>query len=102
MILWTSQIYLGDKIKKKKEKVIASINNSETTFGIYCIVFASHPDNLFDIMDANELLYPHYKRSEVRIVGLAKGRGEALELVQRMLMEIYHKTGSFDVRTYFT
>lgn len=102
MILWTSRIYFGDKLNKKKDKVIASINNSEVTFGVYCITFASNEDNLFDIMNANELLFPHYKKSEVRIVGLAKGKEEALELVQKMLMEVYHKTGSFDVKTYFT
>lgn len=102
MIGWTSKLYIGDKIGRKKEKVVASINNCEITFGIYCIAFASHPDNLFDILDANELLFPHYKRSQIRIVGLAKGREEALKLVQNMLMEVYQKTGSFDVRTYFT
>ncbi len=102
MILWTSRIYVGNKIKKKKDKVIASINNNEVTFGVYCITFASHQDNLFDIMDANELLFPHYKKSEVRIIGLAKGKNEAVHLVQRMLMEVYHKTGNFDVRAYFT
>ncbi len=102
MIVWTTRLYVGDKIKKKKEKVMASINNNKATFGVYCIAFASHPDNLFDIMDAKELLFPYYKKSEIRIVGLAKGKEEALYLVQSMLMEVYHKTGSFDVRTYFT
>ncbi|MHB8130029.1 MAG: hypothetical protein ACYDEX_13630 [Mobilitalea sp.] len=89
-------------MKKKKEKVIASINNREATFGVYCIAFASHPSNLFDIMEANELLFPYYKKSEVRIVGLAKGKEEAIKLVQEMLMEVYNKTGDFKVRNYFT
>ena len=102
MITWTSRLYVGEKIKKKKDKVMASINNQEATFGVYCIAFASHPDNLFDIYEANELLFPHYKKSEIRIVGLAKGKKEATELVQSMLMEVYHKTGEFDVRTFFT
>lgn len=102
MILWTSPLHVGDKMKKKKDRVIVSINNSEATFDVYCITFASHPDNLFDIMNANELLFPYYRKSEIRIVGLAKGRAEAIHLVQRMLMEVYQKTGSFDVRAYFT
>jgi hypothetical protein len=102
MVQWTSRLYVGDKMKKKKDKVVASINNKEATFGVYCIAFASHPSNLFDIMDANELLFPHYKKTDVRIVGLAKGREEAINLVQDMLMEVYNKTGEFDVRTYFT
>ncbi len=102
MILWTSRLYVGDKIKKKKDKVVASINNKEATFGVYCIAFASHPDNLFEIIDANELLFPHYNKAEIRIVGLARGKEEAFGLVEHMLMEVYKKTGNFDVRNYFT
>lgn len=102
MISWTSRLYVGEKLKKKKDKAITSINNQEVTFGVYCIAFASHPGNLFDIIDANELLFPHYKKSQVQIVGLAKGKEEAILLVKDMLMEIYSKTGNFDVRAYFT
>jgi hypothetical protein len=94
--------YVGKKIKKRKEKVIASINNREATLNVYCIAFASHPDNLFDIMDANELLFPHYKKSEIHIIGLAQGKEEAVDLVQGMLMEVYKETGDFNVRAYFT
>jgi hypothetical protein len=102
MILWNSRLYVGDKMKKKKDKVIASIDNREATFGVYCIAFSSHPSNLFDIYEANELLFPHYKKSEIKIIGLASGKQEAVDLVHDMLMEVYHKTGEFDVRTYFT
>jgi hypothetical protein len=102
MVSWNSRLYIGDKMKKKKDKVIASINNREATLGVYCIAFASHPSNLFDIMEANELLFPHYKKAEVRIVGLARGKEEAITLVQDMLMEVYGKTGGFNVRAYFT
>ena len=102
MVQWATRLYIGEKIKKKKDKVIASINNREATFNVYCITFASQPCNLFDIMDANELLFPHYKKAEVQIIGLAKGKEEALALVQEMLMEVYQETGEFNVRTYFT
>lgn len=102
MVQWATRLYVGDKMKKKKDKVIASINNREATFNVYCIAFASQPSNLFDIMDANELLFPHYKKADVRIVGLAKGKEEALTLVQEMLLEVYRETGEFNVRTYFT
>lgn len=102
MVSWSSRLYVGENLKKKKEKAITSINNKEATFGVYCIAFASNPCNLFDIMDANELLFPFYKKAEVKIIGLAKGKMEAVNLVQEMLMEVYNKTGNFDVRAYFT
>lgn len=102
MISWSSHIYLGKSIKKRKDKIIASIDNGEPVYGIYCIALASNPENLFDIISAHELLYPHYKNSQNHIVGLAGGKMEAYDLVQEMLMEVYKKTGKFDVRTYFT
>jgi hypothetical protein len=102
MILWNSRLYVGDKMKKKKDKIIASIDNREATFGVYCIAFASQPSNLFDIYEANELLFPHYKKTEIKILGLASGKQEAVDLVHNMLMEVYHSTGEFDVRTFFT
>lgn len=89
-------------MKRKKDKAVTSINNQEATFGIYCIAFASHSENLFDILEANELLFPHYRKSEICIVGLAKGKEEAFELVRDMLLEVYNETGDFKVRTYFT
>lgn len=102
MVQWATKLYVSENMKKKMDKAIASIRNGEATFNVYCIAFASQPSNLFDIMDANELLFPHYKKVEVKIVGLAKGKEEALQLVQEMLMEVYYNTGEFDVRTYFT
>ncbi len=101
MIQWTSRVYVGEGLKKRKDKVITSINNRRFTSDIYCVAFASQPDNLFDIMDANELLYPHYQNTDVKIIGLAKGKEGATNLVKDMLMEVYNNTGAFEVRDYF-
>lgn len=101
MIQWTSRIYVSESLKKNKDKAIDSINNKRMTFDIYCIAFASSPDNLFDIINANELLFPHYQKIDIKIVGLAKGKKEAIKLTQDMLMELYNLTGAFDVRGYF-
>ncbi len=35
------------------------------------------------------------------VLGLAGNRREAFFLVQEMVMEVYEKTGGFDVRGYF-
>lgn len=102
MIQWASRLYIGDKLKKKKDKAIASINNRRMTHNVYCIALPSQPYNLFDIMNANELLFPHYEKSDIKIVGLAGDKEEAISLVQDMIMEVYNNTGDFNVREYFT
>jgi hypothetical protein len=101
MIQWTSEIYVSDNLKKKKDKAIDSINNRRLTSDIFCIAFASSPENLFDIINANELLFPHYQKAHIKILGLAKGEEEATKLAQDLLMEVYKQTGSFDVRNYY-
>ena len=89
-------------MKEKKDKVISSINKEEETFGVYCITFASQQSNLFDILEANELQFAPYKKMDIKIIGLAKGKEEAYLLVEKMVMKVYNETGNFDVRAYFT
>lgn len=78
-----------------------SIEKGELTFEVYCIIFASNSDNLFDIINANDLLFPFYSRKDIYILGLADSKGQAKLLVKDMLLEIYNKTGDFRVREYF-
>ena len=53
---------------------------------------------------ANVLLQPHLKEKKVLkdiyVVGIAKGRMEALELVRDIIDEVYHNTGGFDISGY--
>ncbi len=102
MITWATHLYIGEKMEKSRDQAVTAMNNRKATFGVYCIAYASNPSNLFDIIEVNQLLFPHYTKTEVTIVGLAKGKQEALELLEKMLLEIYNQTGEFDVRTYFT
>ncbi|HHX11631.1 MAG TPA: hypothetical protein GX731_02330 [Clostridiales bacterium] len=102
MIHWSPKLYVGDKLKSKLDKTIKSIDNRKVTYGVFCITFASNRDNLFDILNANELRFPYYQRSDIYIVGLTKGREEALVMVQDLLIEVYQNTGEFKVREYFT
>ncbi|MGB8454986.1 MAG: hypothetical protein WCD89_21985 [Anaerocolumna sp.] len=102
MIKWAVNLYLSEDIKyKKKIKTMKSIEKGEMTFEVYCITFAVNTLNLFDIMNANELLFPYYARKEIYILGLAGSKGQARMLVKDMLVEIYNKTGDFRVREYF-
>lgn len=100
MIEWVNDLYITENIKNK-DKTIDYINRGKLTSGIYCITFATNPENLFDIYNAKELKFPYYKKRKTVIVGLAKGKNEAILLVEKMILEIYTKTGEFKVREYF-
>ncbi|WP_313129259.1 hypothetical protein [Anaerocolumna sp.] len=102
MIKWAKNLFLSENITpKKKAKIIKNIEKKNLLLEVYCITFASNPENLFDIMNANEFLFPYYSRKEIQILGIALSKKEAFELVKDMLEEIYRETGGFQVREYF-
>lgn len=101
MLVWNCNLRYSDNLKSEYPKIVKQISNKKRTRDIFCIAYATNGNNLFDIYDANELKFPHYKSLTIHIVGLAKGRETAMSLVHDMLHEIYSKTGDFHVRDYF-
>ena len=67
---------------------------------IYVITLASNPQNLLDVIQAQELMQKAYPKKELFIIGLARGYDEALELVKQIVDEVYQRTGGFDVSSY--
>lgn len=97
---WYDNLYLGDSVAKKADKIKWKINHNAGTISTYVISFASNPDNLLDIIPARELMQKAYPKSRIRIIGLAGNYQEALEVVQRIIEETYQNTGDVDVYRY--
>lgn len=98
---WAENLYLSDKTAKKKDKIIKKANRGVGMVSIYFITLASNRENLFDIFHAAHLKQPAFYKQDLYVVGIASGYEEALGLVQRMIDDIYRKTGGFAVREYF-
>ena len=98
---WYRNLYLGDNARKAKYKTFGLIRKNRFTIDTYIIAI---PDNILDIYSANMLKQPHFKnksyRDKVYVVGLAKGRNEALELVRCIVDDTYSHTGCVDVAGY--
>lgn len=102
MITWSDNLYYGSGIKKKHRRAIFAIKHGRMAQDVFCITFASNPNNLFDIIAVDELRFPHYKNCKIHILGLAKGREEAKIVVKDMIVDVYKETGEFKVRDYFS
>ncbi len=101
MIVWSSKLYCDEKTKKSCERLKKRIETNRLTHDLYCITFAENEENLLEILPAKEFKFPHYRRRELYIIGLARGRDEADTLVRDMIEEMYRETGAFRVREYF-
>jgi hypothetical protein len=97
---WYRDLYMGDSICDKKNRIKWKINHNAGVVNIYVIAFSSNQSNLLDIIPAWVLMQKSYPKKELKIIGLAKGRREAFELVRRIIDETYKNTGGVDVRSY--
>lgn len=102
MIKWYHKLYMDNSISMKVDKIKKSIEHNKKAIGVYCIALASNENNLFDIINVNELLFDYYKRQDINIIGLARGRESAKRLVVRIIEDVYRETGDFKAREYFS
>ncbi len=103
MISWSNQLYLSESISKRELKSIKKKLEKNKFFkGVYCITFASNIENLFDIYNIKQFFFPYYKKKDIHILGLAKSKKEAFELIRKMIEDIYKETDEFKVRDYFS
>lgn len=103
MISWSNQLFTSKSINKRELKSIKKkINKNRFLKDVYCITFASNTENLFDIYNVKQFIFTYYKKKDIHILGLAKSKEEACELIIEMIEEIYKETGEFKVRDYFS
>jgi len=97
---WYSKLYVSESIGKKASRIKWRINHNAGCISVYVIAFASNPKNLLEIIPAWNLLQKAYPKKDLKIIGLAKGYDEALELVRQIIEETYAKTSDVDVWHY--
>ena len=97
---WYENLYVGESIQHKKEKIKWKIRHNAGQIQIYVIAIASNPQNLLDIIPAQELMQKGYPTKEMYIIGLAQGMKEAQLVVKQIIDEVYQETGSFQILPY--
>ena len=93
--------YYGEEAKKKKRKIINRLKHHKFAPNIYVLAIPEYDNNLIDIYKPNTLLWPHYKDVDIKVIGVAKGDGEAYELAKTIIWDVYSKTQGFDIKSYF-
>ncbi|MGI6069975.1 MAG: hypothetical protein ACOYBE_06065 [Blautia sp.] len=100
MVKWYRDLYVGEGVGKKAKKTAERIEKGKAAPGIYLVTLADHPDNILEILPASLLLQKTARRICPLIVGMAKGKEEAVLLTQRIIEETYQETGSFRVEEF--
>ncbi|MDO4273307.1 MAG: hypothetical protein Q4D16_06550 [Eubacteriales bacterium] len=99
MLKWKNNLYIGKNVKNSR-KIQLKIDSGKLVPGIYLVTISDNPGNLLEIIPAPMLLQKSAYALCPEIVGLAKGKDEAMDLAAEIILEVYHETGSFRVEEY--
>lgn len=97
---WFKHLYVSESVGDQANRIKWRINHRAGTVRVYLIALASNPENLLDIIPAWNLQQKGYPAGNLKIIGMAKGYRDALELVRFIIDEIYQQTGTVDVWSY--
>ena len=100
MLKWYKNFYVGEGLKNP-DIIKKKIEDGKLTFGIYLITLSDNPDNLLEIIPAAMLLQKTFYELCPEIIGMARGKDDAIDMVTDIVMEIYRATGAFQVKEYF-
>lgn len=94
---WYCHLYVGEKAKRHRFAMIQAIRENRLSPLAYVITPASNGNNLLDIYPAAMLLMPGFPKDDLWILGIASGYWEALELVRKIVDDIYQRTGELSL-----
>ena len=91
MLKWHKNYYRGASIKNIS-KIRLKLIQGKPVPGIYLITLSENPHNQLEILPTLTLVQETAARICPEIVGIAKGKEEALELITDMVQTIYEET----------
>jgi len=93
MLKWHKHYYTGSGVKNSS-RIRRRLEHGKPVPGIY-------PRNLLEILPALTLIQESAADMCPEIVGIAKGKEEAMDLVTEMIRTIFSETGGFEVKEYW-
>ena len=99
MLNWQNKVVTGESVKDP-EKIKKKLNSGKLVPGIYLLTLSETPLNLMDIIPAAMLIQRSFYGICPKIIGMAKGKEEALEMVRSLIDEMYRETGTFAAAEY--
>jgi len=97
---WYKPLYAGKQAAKHKTAIIRSLRKREFSPGTYVIVRALDSDGLLEIYHSIVFLKDYYQKQDPFIIGIASGKTEAMEVAGKIVDDMYHRNGDFDIDSF--
>ena len=93
-------LYVGESISSNEYKLVEKVHKGQIVPNLYLITLSSSQDNMLELIPEWEALQKGYPKEVLKVVGIANGKKEAINMVQIILKESLLETGSADVRAF--
>ena len=100
MLKWHKNYYKGSNVKNVAG-IRLKLRQGKPVPGIYLITLSENPHNLLEILPALTLVQETAARICPEIVGIARGKEEALDLITNLVQTVYEETGELNIKEYW-
>ncbi len=97
---WCEKLYMGNRAKENRWRIIWKTDHGKLQNNVYLLTLPSNEENQLDIISANQLLQPHYRKKTFWIAGIAVGKEEAIEVLSDMVQDVLKDMGQVSLRDY--
>ena len=98
---YCSRLYIGKSAARYEKRIRARLDAGKTDTGHYLITLASNGTDMLDIIGTGFLVQPSLARRLPIIVGIARTKKEAVDMVVQMVDDCLASRGDCDLRAYF-
>ncbi len=93
-------LYMSEELIQKKAEIIEKIEKDKWQMKTYLIVLAKNEKNHLEYFHSVLLLQKCISKENLFVVGIANGELGAMELIEKIMQEVYDETKGTDIRGY--
>ena len=99
MRLW-DHLYMGQNADRARARILKGLRQGSLLPDTYVITLPESGNHILDIRPVGRVRKEERESRELLILGIARGYGEAAEVVRSMIDDMYQKTGAFNWTAY--
>ncbi len=101
-MIWYDPMFLGTGCQSKLKRLKHQISRKVPHVGVYLITLPTQEHTVLEIIPSAQLLQERYPTEELKIIGMAFTRNEALSLMQEILSESLQTRGDVDIDAFMS
>lgn len=94
-------LHLGEGLEYKDlMQIKKDLRENPVGANLFIITLSANEQEQLDIYDAKYLIQKYYSNNPPYVVGIAKDKGQAIEVVERLMQECVTNRGDANLRAY--